>query len=83
MRLAKHTDTSLSYKPKLLVPLPISISVWVRRLIRGDNLTVTFNADGSNGETHVTVDGKVGRGSEAIADREFWTEILTPNQTRN
>lgn len=64
MRLAKHTATSLSYKPQLVAPLPVSISVWPGRL-RRENLKVTFNADGANGETHVTVAGPVGRGNQA------------------
>jgi hypothetical protein len=79
LRLAKQTATSLSYKPKLVIPLPISLSVWLGRLIRGENVNVTFSADGPDGETHVTVAGKVRRAGDAIADREFWTEVLSAN----
>jgi len=31
MRLSKQTPTSLSYTPKLQVPMPISILVWLGR----------------------------------------------------
>jgi len=79
MRLSKQTATSLSYKPKLVVPLPISTSVWLGRLARREIVNVTFTADATHGKTHVTVAGKVGHGSEAIADREFWTDLLSAN----
>ena len=79
MRLSKETATSLSDKPKLLVPLPISTAVWLGRLARREIVNVTFTANGGDGKTHVTVAGKVGRGSDAIADREFWTDVLNTN----
>jgi hypothetical protein len=79
MRLSKQTATSLSYKPKLVVPLPISTSIWLGRLARREIVNVTFTANGGDGKTHVTVTGQVGRGSEALADREFWTDVLNTN----
>ena len=76
LRLSKQTATSLSYKPKLLVPLPISLSVWLGRVIRGEHVDVTFSAAGTDGGTHMTVSGKVGRAGEQTADREFWAGVL-------
>jgi hypothetical protein len=77
MGLSKHTPTSLSYKPKLLAPLPISLSIWLGRRLRGENVDVQF-ADGDDGQTRVTVSGKVGHGTQLLADREFWTGVLSP-----
>ncbi|HYB30263.1 MAG TPA: hypothetical protein VEF89_26900 [Solirubrobacteraceae bacterium] len=76
MRLSKQTSTSLSYKPKLLAPLPISLSIWLGRRLQGENVDVQF-ADGGNGQTRVSVSGKVGHGTQAIADRDFWTGVLS------
>jgi hypothetical protein len=77
MRLGKAKANSLTYKPKLVAPLPISTLVWLGRVLSAERVNVTFAPDGSDGGTHITVAGKVGRGSEAIADREFWSEVLT------
>ena len=77
MRLSKQTATSLSYKPKLAAFLPVSLSIWGGRLLRGENVEVKFAQNGGDGQTRVTVSGKVGSGSQAIADREFWTEMLS------
>jgi hypothetical protein len=77
MRLSKHTATLLTYKPKLVAPLPVSTIVWLGRMLRREQINVTFTPDGGDGQTRVTVSGKVGHGGEAIADREFWTEVLT------
>jgi len=76
MRLSKQTATSLSYKPKPAVFLPVSFSIWVRRLLGGENVEVNFAPNGGDGQTRITASGKVGSGSQAIADREFWTAIL-------
>ena len=76
MRLSKHTATSLTYKPKLVAPLPISTMVWLRRVLSAEHINVTFTPNGGDGKTRITVSGKVGQGGEAIADREFWTEVL-------
>ncbi len=76
MRLSSHNATSLTYKPKLVAPLPISTLVWLGRVLRAEKINVTFAPNGDAG-TRITVAGKVGRGGEAVADREFWTEALT------
>jgi hypothetical protein len=77
MRLSKQKASSLSYKPKLVIPLPVSLSVWLGRLIRGEKVDVHFAPNGSDGQTRVVVSGNVGRGAQALADREFWTETLS------
>ena len=77
LRLSEHNATSLTYKPKLVAPLPISTMVWVRRLVSAERINVTFTPDGGDGQTRITVSGKVGHGGEALADREFWTEVLS------
>jgi hypothetical protein len=81
MRLSKQTATSLSYKPKLVAPLPISTMVWVGRLLSRERVDVTFTPHGSDGETRVAVSGKVRHGGEAVADREFWAEALTTSKS--
>lgn len=77
MRLSKQTPTSLTYKPKLVVPLLVGTSVWVGRVLHAEQINVTFAPNGAEGETRITVSGKVGRAEEAIVGREFWTEALT------
>ena len=77
MRLSTRTATTLAYKPKLLAPLPVSLSIWLGRLLRGEKVEVEFASNGEDGQTRVTVSGKVGSGAQAIADREFWTEVLS------
>jgi hypothetical protein len=76
MRLSKHSATSLTYKPKLVAPLPVSTIVWLGRVLSAERIDVTFASNGGDGQTHITVSGKVGKGGEAVADREFWTETL-------
>jgi hypothetical protein len=77
LRLGKQTATSLTCKPKLVAPLPVSTVVWLGRVLRREQINVTFTPNGGDGQTRVTVAGKVGHGGEAIADREFWTQALT------
>jgi hypothetical protein len=77
LRLSEHTATSLTYKPKLVAPLPISTMLWLGRVLSAEHISVTFTRDGGGGQTRITVSGKVGHGGEALADREFWTEALT------
>ncbi len=79
MRLSKHTATSLTYKPKLVAPLPVSTIVWLGRVLRAEQVNLTFAANGDDGPTRIRVSGKVGHGGEALADRDFWTEVLTPS----
>jgi hypothetical protein len=62
MRLSKHTATSLTYKPKLVAPLPVSTMVWVGRVLSAEEIKVTFTSNGGDGETHITVSGKIGHG---------------------
>jgi hypothetical protein len=76
MRLTKHTPTMLTYKPKLVAPLPISTLVWLGRVLGAEHVNVTFTPDTGNGETRITVSGRVGHGGEAVVDREFWAEAL-------
>jgi len=83
MRLGKQTPTSLSYKPKLVAPLPISTMVWLGRMISAEQIRVTFAPSTDNGETRVTVSGKVGHGGEAVADREFWADALSAGGRRD
>ena len=75
MRLSNHTATSLTYKPKLVAPLPISTMMWLGRVLSAERIKLTF-APNDDSQTHITVSGKVGHGGEAIADREFWTDAL-------
>ncbi len=77
MRLSKQTATSLTYKPKLVAPLPVSTMVWLGRVLSAEHVDVIFTPRDGEGETRIAVSGKVGHGSEAVADREFWTEVLT------
>jgi len=76
MRLSEHTANSLTYKPKLVAPLPISTAVWLGRVLGAEKITVTFAGDERDGQTHITISGKVGHGAAAVADREFWAEAL-------
>jgi hypothetical protein len=80
MRLGKQTATSLTYKPKLVAPLPISTMVWLGRLLSAERINVTFGPGIDDGETHIVVSGKVGHGGEAVADPEFWTEALSASK---
>ena len=74
MRLAKQTATSLSYEPKLRVPMPIATTIWLGRRLSGQHVEVTF-APAARG-THIVVSRKLGGGGEVAADREFWAEAL-------
>ena len=51
--------------------------MWLGRVLSAEQINVTFTPNGGDGQSRVTVAGKVGHGGEAIADREFWTEALT------
>ncbi len=79
MRLSKQTTTSLSYKPKLQVPLPVSTVIWLGREISGERVDLTFAANGPDG-TRMEVSGKLGRGTQAIADRDFWDGVLSASE---
>jgi hypothetical protein len=75
MRLSKQTPTSLLYKPKLQVPLPVSIVVWLGRELRRERVELAFTTSGTD-ETRMTVSGKVGEGGQAVAGRDFWEGML-------
>ena len=79
MRLSQQTATSLSYKPKLAVFLPISFSIWVRRMLSGENVQIQFAPNGGDEQTRINVSGEVRSESQPIAGREFWTAILSSN----
>ena len=55
LRLSKHTATSLTYKPKLVAPLPVSTIVWLGRVLSAEQIDVTFTPNGGDGQTRVTV----------------------------
>ena len=44
------------------------------RMLSGEGVNVKFSA--GDGGTQVAVSGKVAGNAEAVADQEFWTEIL-------
>lgn len=50
MRLATRTPVLPSYRPRLAVPMRFSITLWLGRLIIGENVNVTFTADRPDGE---------------------------------
>ena len=77
LRLSKQTATSLTYTPKLRVPLPISTSIWLSRKLGGERVNVIFTADSGDGETRIVVSGKVGHGAEPVASREFWDGVVS------
>lgn len=79
MRLSKDTPTSLSYRPKLQVPMPISIVIWLGREIRRERVNVTFTPNETDG-TRMAVSGKVGQGTQAVADRDFWEGVLSASE---
>lgn len=79
MRLSKQTPTSLQYKPKLQVPLPVSITVWLGRELRREHVNLTFTASGAD-ETRVTASGKVGGATQAVAGRDFWEGVLNASE---
>ena len=46
------------------------------RVLSAEQIKVAFAPNGGEGQTRVTISGKAGRGGEAVADEEFWTEVL-------
>ena len=73
MRLASQDSTSLSFRPEWSWPLLAALF----RTVGGQEVKVNFSAE--NGETHVTVSGKVGGDAKTIAQRDFWTQTLSAN----
>ena len=70
MRLAGEQPNSLTFRPRWSWPLLLALY----RVLSGEVVHVRFSA--GEGGTQVAVSGKVAGNAEAIADREFWTEIL-------
>ena len=70
MRLAGEQPNSLTFRPRWSWPLALALY----RVLSGEVVHVRFSA--GEGGTAVAVSGKVAGNAEAIADREFWTEIL-------
>lgn len=81
MRLSRQGATSLSYRPKLRVWMPLSLITWLGRLLRRERIDLTFTRDTANGdETHLAVSGHVGRGVQNLADQEFWQGVLNASR---
>jgi hypothetical protein len=70
MRLAGEQPTALTFRPRWSWPLALALY----RVISGEVVNVRFSA--VDGGTQVAVSGKVAGNAEAIADREFWAELL-------
>jgi hypothetical protein len=64
MGFAKQTTTSLSYKPKLRVPMPAATMVWLGRRLSGQHVEFTF-APAAQG-THIAVSGKLGGAAQRL-----------------
>ena len=70
MRLAGEQPSALTFRPRWSWPVLLALY----RMISGEVVHVSFSA--GEGGTQVAVSGKVAGNAEAIADREFWTEIV-------
>jgi hypothetical protein len=70
MRLAGEQPSALTFRPRWSWPVLLALY----RMISGEVVNVSFSA--GEGGTQVSVSGKVAGNAEAIADREFWTEIV-------
>jgi hypothetical protein len=70
MRLAGEQPSALTFRPRWSWPVLLALY----RMISGEVVNVSFSA--GEGGTQVAVSGKVAGNAEAIADREFWTEIV-------
>ena len=71
MRLAGEQPNSLTFRPRWSWPVLLALY----RMLSGEAVNVKFSA--GDGGTQVAVSGKVGGNAEAVADEEFWTEILS------
>jgi len=81
MRLSRQTATSLSYTPKLRVPMPVSAIVWLGRLLKRERVDLTFTRDTADYRgTHLAVSGRVGQGGQNLADQEFWQGVLNASR---
>jgi hypothetical protein len=70
MRLAGEQPNSLTFRPRWSWPLLLALY----RVVSGEVVNVRFSA--AEGGTQIAVSGKVAGNAEAIADREFWAEML-------
>jgi hypothetical protein len=70
MRLASEQPNALAFRPRWSWPLALALY----RMISGELVNVRFSA--ADGGTQVAVSGKVAGNAEAIADQEFWAEIV-------
>ena len=70
MRLATDNSNSLEFRPKWGWPLAVTLF----RVIGGETVKLDFAA--ADGETRVTVSGKVGGDGEKVANRDFWAQAL-------
>jgi hypothetical protein len=73
MRLATENSNSLLFRPKWSWPLLAALF----RVVGGETVKLDFRA--ANGETRVTVSGKVGGDAEKLAQRDFWAQTLGAN----
>jgi hypothetical protein len=72
MRPGTEAPDSLSFRPQWGWPLAAALT----RRARGENINLEFRATDSG--TTVVVTGKVAGRAEKVANREFWSETLTP-----
>ena len=70
MRLAGEQPSSLTFRPRWSWPVLLALY----RMVSGEVVNVSFSA--GDGGTQVAVSGKVAGNAEAVADREFWSEIV-------
>ena len=70
MRLAGEQPNSLTFRPRWSWPVLLALY----RMLSGEVVKVSFSA--GEGGTQVAVSGKVAGNAEAVADREFWAEIV-------
>jgi hypothetical protein len=70
MRLAGEQPSSLTFRPRWSWPVLLALY----RMVSGEVVNVSFSA--GDGGTQVGVSGKVAGNAEAVADREFWSEIV-------
>jgi hypothetical protein len=70
MRLAGEQPNSLTFRPRWSWPVLLALY----RMLSGEGVTVKFSA--GEGGTQIAVSGKVAGNAEAVADQDFWTEIL-------
>jgi hypothetical protein len=72
MSPAHDPTDSMAFRPHWAWPLLVAAT----RRIRGENINLAFRATDLG--TSVAVTGKVSGRAEQVANREFWTNTLTP-----